>query len=354
MAMAPVLVDWRASSPGFRPEDHYLVRNVNVLDHPITGITLLGDLRIPAASVQRVEFVQVLSKVANREVDIAGHVMLRFVFDPARRPLLQDDAGIAADPHLSDLVLSWEAWRPPSAGFDPVAGLDPEKYALTLRAYAGFCRCLNDAVLDRPWRCYPLRLPDVAWFADEILYVCLLLGDAVARHTIAGMLDQRIADARNAPEDYGESEAAEWDEVKEALRALGLPDDPIRDILGGKTSYQLIRRSCVTMALMSIDWALVRAFERAGRSDPPRIRTAPDSIPRMLDELARGHRMAALVRVPAALHWLIHHPSILPGRSEHLLDEAGLLERDNGRIVMQHYDNRVETPYGKLRDHIIY
>jgi hypothetical protein len=269
--------------------------------------------------------------------------------------VLGDSAMAATDDwSLHDLVLSWEAWRPPNAEFDPIAGLDPKKYALTLRAYAGSCRCLADTVLDRPWRCYPLRLPDVPHFAEELLYVSLLLGDAVARHTIAGLLQHRITKQSDAPADYEDPEAEDWEAVMHSLRDQDLPEDPTQDILGGNISYQLLQRSCITMALMSIDWTLVRAYQRAGRNDPPRIRVTPDSIPAMLDELALGHRRAALVRVPAALRWLTGHQTVVPGKSVQLLDEVGLLERDKGRIAMRHYDNRMESPYGKLKDNLIY
>jgi hypothetical protein len=356
MAMAPALVNWNASSPGFGPENHYLVRNVNIVSNPISGVTLLGAVRMPAALVERVEFVLVMSKLANHEADIAGHAMLRFVFREDRRPLVLNDQGIALtrDAYLHDLVLSWEAWRPPGAGFDPVAGLDPATYALTLRAFDGPCRCLTDAVLDRSWRCYPLRLPDIPHFADELLYVSLLLGDAVARHTIGSILNQRISRGHGTPQDYADPQAELWEAVERVINELGLPEDPIEKILGGSISYQLMLRSCVTMALTSIDWTLVRAYQRAGRSDPPRIRVAPQSIPGMLDQLAYGHRRAALMRVPAALYWLIHHQSVLPGKSEQLLDEVGLLERHDGKIVMHHYDNRIKSPYGVLKEHLIF
>jgi hypothetical protein len=279
MAMAPVLVNWRESPLGFGPDGHYSVRNVNLFGDPVSGITLLGGVRMPAASIKRVEFVLVMSKLGSLEANIAGHAMLRFVFKDDCRPHVLGDSAMAAthDWSLHDLILSWEAWRPPNAGFDPIAGLDPKKYALTLRAYAGSCRCLADTILDRPWRCYPLRLPDVPHFAEELLYVSLLLGDAVARHTIGGLLQHRITKQSDAPADYEE-----------------------------------------------------------------------------LDELALGHRRTALVRVPAALRWLTGHQTVVPGKSVQLLDEVGLLERDKGRIAMRHYDNRTESPYGKLKDNLIY
>jgi hypothetical protein len=356
MAMAPVLVKWGESSLGFGPENHYSVRNVNLFDDPISGITLLGGVRIPAASIERVEFVLVMSKLGNLEADIAGHAMLRFVFKQDSRPHVLGDSATAAthDWYLPDLILSWEAWRPPQAGFDPIAGLDPKTYALTLRASAGSCRCLGDSMLDRPWRCYPLQFPDVPHFAEELLYVSLLLGDAVARHTIGGLLQHRITKGSDAPADYDDPEAEDWEAVMRSLRDQELPEDPTQDILGGNISYQLLERSCITMALMSIDWTLVRAYRRAGLGDPPRIRVTPDSVPAMLDELALGNRRAALVRVPSALRWLTDHQSVVPGKSVQLLDEVGLLKRDKGRIVMRHYDNRLESPYGKPRDNIIY
>lgn len=355
LAMVPVLVNWRGSSLGFRPEDYYLAHNINLFNNPVGGVTLLGAVRIPSVSVERVEFVEVMSKVANREVDVAAHAMLRFVFKEDRRPLVLTQANaITPSLELHDLVLSWEAWRPPAIGFDPVEGLDPARYALSLRAYAGFCRCMNDAILDRPWRCYSLQLPDIPHFADELLYVSLLLGDAVARHTIGGLLDRPIATEKDVPADYKDPGTENWEMVKSALGELGLAEDPIQEILDGKISYQLILRSCVTMALTSIDSTLVRSYRRAGLGESPRIRITPESIPGLLDELAQGHRMGALLRVPTALQWLMHHQSVLPGKSHLLLDEIGLLERDQGRIVKRHYDNRIESPYGRPKDHLIY
>jgi len=60
------------------------------------------------------------------------------------------------------------------------------------------------------------------------------------------------------------------------------------------------------------------------------------------------------VRVPAALRWLTGHQTVVPGKSVQLLDEVGLLERDKGRVAMRPYDNRTESPYGKLKDNLIY
>ena len=51
----------------------------------------------------------------------------------------------------------------------------------------------------------------------------------------------------------------------------------------------------------------------------------------------------------------LHVGAELTHRLAHeLLDEAGLLQRKMGRIVKFDFDNRRNTPYGDIADHIIY
>jgi hypothetical protein len=45
---------------------------------------------------------------------------------------------------------------------------------------------------------------------------------------------------------------------------------------------------------------------------------------------------------------------VIPSHAPGLLDEAGLLQRENNRIVRRRYDNRRETPYGSIAEHLIY
>ncbi len=355
MAMAPLMVHWNASSLGFGANDYYLVHNVNVFSNPIEGTTTLATVRVPAAGVESIEFVMVLSKVAKTQTEF-GHAQLRFIFEAKKRPVILSIEGkpIPHRAEMKDLVLSWEAWRSPGASFDPVAGLDPQRYALSLRCFNGSVRYMSDSLFERPWTCYPIQLPDLPNAANEFLYVGLLLGDAVARQTIFGLLDRQIEAGRNMPEDYSEPEASEWAEVKDAIKRENLPDDSIRDMLSGKLRYHLLLHSCVTMALMTLDWANVRLHQRTGLPLPKRIRVTPDSQPDFIDDLAHGKRSSALLRLPAALHWLMHHQTVIPGRAYLLLDEAGLLQRRNGRIVRKTYANREETPYGFLKDHLIF
>jgi hypothetical protein len=355
LAMSPLLVNWRDSSLGFGPDDYYLVHNVNVGANPIEGTTLLGSVRIPAAGVEAVEFAMVLSKVGKVKTD-AGHAMLRFIFREDARPVIHDAAGrpLANNATFRDLVLSWEAWRPPVAAFDPVAGLDPQTYALTPRALSGSVRCLCDAILDRPWVCYPLQLPDVPNALDELLYVSLLLGDAVARQTIGSLLNRRISEGRNLPEDYRNPDTEEWVALKEAIADQSLPEDPIGEILEGKVRYHLLQRSCITMALMALDWAHLRICRRGTLPDPPRVKVAPESLPGIMDALVGRKRRGVLIRIPTTLHWLMKNQTVVPGKAHLLLDQVGLLQHQRGKIVKREYDNRVESPYGVLQDHLIY
>ncbi len=355
MAMAPLLVDWTVSSPGFGPENFYLVHNVNVASNALEGTSLLATVRVPVDGVESVEFVIVKSKVAKIETD-AGHVLLRFIFRDDKCPVILDPEGhpIANHASFKDLVLSWEAWRPPGTGYDPVAGLDPETYALTMRGFNGSVRCTADAILDRPWTCYPLQLPDVPDAAAEMLYVGLLLGDVVARQTITTLLDRQIKEGQNLPEDYSTLDSAEWAALKDWLEGEDIPENPIQEILDGKTRYHTLLRSCVTMALTTIDWANARIYRRALLPDPERIRVTPESFPSLVDDLAHGKRSAMLARIPGALHWLTRHQTVIPGRAWRLLDDVGLLQHRDGRVIEHHYDNRQESPYGRLEDHLIY
>ncbi len=356
LAMAPMLVKWQASSSGFGPDDHYIIQNVNVVNNPVGGIVLLATLKVFTDSVESVQFVSVTSKVKKRDTPF-GHAMLRFIFREDRRPVILDREGrpLANDASVKDLVLSWEAWRPPEESFDPVTGLNPKNYALTPRCMLGSVRCLTDSILDRPWHCYPLKLPDVPHAHDEMLYASFALADAVARQTIAHVLDRRFERGKNLPADYADIEASEWDALPGYYQSAKIPEHPIREVLEGKISYHVLERSCVTMALLSVDWANHRIHRRAGLPEPKRIEVAPVSMPTFLSDLVSGERMPTLLRVPAALHWVLANQAVIADKAPEALDEVGLLEHGKlGRVTKYNYDNRRETPYGPIGEHMIY
>ncbi len=352
LAMAPVFVNWQSTSASFGPDDYYILRNVNVANNPVGGIVMLAGLKVFADSVERAELVTVIWKVARRETPV-GHAMLRFIFKEDRRPIIlnRDGEPFANDAGVEDIVLSWEAWRPPKEVFDPVKGLDPTKYALTPRCMLGNVRCLLDSILDRPWVCYPLKFPEVENAYNELLFVSLGLADAVARQTVATLLDRHIEQDQFF-EDYPAPEVNEWSQLAEDCRAANVPENPILNILQGKTEYQLLTRCCVTMALASLDWANHRIHRRAGL-EAKRLQLAPQSMPSFVADLASGERGTMLMRIPAAMYWLVHNHSALAGKAHEILDEAGMLEHKRGRVVKTRYDNVKKSPYGDIADHII-
>lgn len=355
LAMMPMFVKWNLSSAGFGPDDFYIIQNVNIASNPISGSTLLAGMKVYADSVESVQFVMVISKVGKLKT-LAGHGMLRFMFREDRRPKLLTRAGEPMDMRsaVSDLIISWEAWRPPTASFDALAGLDPETYALTPRGYSGPVRCLTDSVLDRPWTCYPLNLPDVDNSKNELLYVSLAMADAVGRQTITNILDQRIEKGKNMPDDFKDPDLDYWENLNAEYKKAKVPENPIQDILDGKIKYHLLQRSCITMALSSIDWANQRIHERAGLGEPKPIRVAPKAMPSFISKLATGKRTSVLLKAPAALHWVMTNQTVVPGLAHELLHEAGLLQTEKGHIKKIEYDNRHHTPYGDIADHLIY
>ena len=315
----------------------------------------MGISKVPGDAVQSVEFVTAMSKVGRLETDV-GHAMLRFIFRPDRRPVIlaRDGNPMARSATIPDLIVSWEAWRPPLASFNPVLGLDPHTYALTVRCFNGPARCLLDSLLDRPWIAFPLKLPPTEHAASALFHHSLLLADSTARQILSTLLDARIESNDTLPPDYQRLTKEEWRSVWNSVLSAEASPEPIQDILGGKIGYQLLQRSCITMALQTIDWAVQRLHRGTEADQPKRIRIAPKKLPAFVDAILSGDRTATLLRLPAALHWLISNHTVVPGKAFQLLDEAGLLEYRRGEVVKTHYDNRNETPYGSLHEHIIF
>ena len=65
-------------------------------------------------------------------------------------------------------------------------GLDAASYKLSLRAYAGPRRFLEDTLRGRDWFSYRVRMPGGEKGYSELLKVVLALGDGVASDTIWG------------------------------------------------------------------------------------------------------------------------------------------------------------------------
>ena len=188
VSMMPIFVDWAA-----HPEINRTlrVRNVNVLGNPITGLNVLATVDVPLAGVAEAQWCLTPPRQDSNKDGEGGHGQIRFLFDRGNRPLALDESGqpFPGVEYLDDLIVSWEAWRPPLVRWTAKEGLDPESYALTLRVYSGAKRFLDDAVRNNPWNCYPLDLPGGNEGAQELLYAGLLMGDALGRRMIREMVD---------------------------------------------------------------------------------------------------------------------------------------------------------------------
>jgi hypothetical protein len=355
-AMAPLLVNWKHSShnvdTAVRPS--YLVRNVNINGNPVEGITHLCTVRIPVDGVEAAEFVTV--PLGAGGIQIGGHGMIRLVFGAGNAPVVLSQSGLPfpGRSKIRDLVFSWEAWRPPGVQFTMKKGLDPNTFGLTLRCYTGAQRFLEDAMQRRDWTCYPLSLPSGEKGLRELLYVALVTGDSLARHTILKLFeDAQRAGYGETPSDYPDPEITDLQTLKNALVDNQAPEDPITDIMGGKINYQLCERSCITMALELVAMTARRLTSHLPPGEQIRVRVTPENVPGWIDDLAHAGRAGIFLRVPHMLWWLMHNANVLPTRAYRILEEAGLLHRDNGGVIRRQYRLFEETPYGKLRDNLL-
>ncbi|MFQ5600229.1 MAG: hypothetical protein ACE5G2_06710 [Candidatus Krumholzibacteriia bacterium] len=356
--MVPVLLDWKASDLS-ENGGHYIVRTLNHGGNPIAGTTVLCPARIPAHGVKKAEFVMVPLGFPVKP-SLASHAMLRLIFDEEEPVEVRSGAGVetGGDATVPDLIFSWEAWRPPGVAFNMLKGLDPTTFDLTLRIYSGAQRFLEDALSKRDWYSYPLKLPGGRAGLTELLRVGLALGDGVARRS----LDRLLSEAErhwlgHAPPaaTVGERHLGQWEKLREALVANHVPEDPLVS-RQHETSYQTLQRSCITMALHTIDVTVERLRARGlvdSRHKKPRLKLGPKKLAPWMEELAHADLLGIFLRAPFALWWMVRHQDMLPHKAPHRLEEAGLLERRGGQVVMRHYSLDGQTPYGQLKDHLI-
>ena len=341
-AMAPAFVH---REHGDLKAESIILRNVNHGGNPVEGFTTLCSVRVSISGLKGVEFVLVPLDRTIRGGTF-HHAQLRFIFkDEGSLRLL----GVAADEkgsdnRLGDLVLSWEAWRAPGAGFSVLTGLDSTAYDLCLRAYSGPQRFLEDALGRKDWYCYPLVLPGGTAGPAELFRVVLALGDGLARATVARRL-QELSDA-----------SPSWESLQH-VAAAGEEDDALELPPGQLQTYNTLLRSCGTMALYSITVTLDR-LRQAGHSDGVEWEKVPrssfDQEEPWMKEAANAD-IGGLAKVaPRALRYFIGHPASLPGRIPGLLKNAGILLRNGeGDVVRHHYSLQRTTPYGKLSGNLI-
>jgi hypothetical protein len=232
-------------------------------------------------------------------------------------------------------------------------GLDPESYALTLRVYTGAKRFLDDAVRNNPWNCYPLNLPGEREGAVELLYTGLLMGDALARRMIREMAEAGEVQVTDAMlEGMTPTDVAR---ARQVFSESSLPEDPLVALVGGADlSYQLIRRSCVTHSLYTVQIGLDRIYRKLDLGEPPELEVLPDDLPEWVDELAHAERGDLLALLPGALLYVARNGKVLPSNAHRILAEAGLIALDqDGQLIRYYYHRGQMTPWGPIRDNMM-
>ena len=347
-AFTPVLVAWQESELS-DTNSLVILRNVNYGGNPVERTTVLHSARIPLDGITAAEFVLV-------PLDRRGtthHAEIRFIFAPDRSPEFLNLAGAQTGTvaTFSDLVLSWEAWRPPQQKFDLKVALDEDVYSLTLRAFAGPQLFLEDSLRERDWFAYRLQLPGGKAGPQELFKVVLALGDGVARNTIARMLDQdETTWLAHAPAAHGESEeeAETWRRLESKLRnTAAVPPDAQR-LPESEQTYQPLVRSCATLARHAVLLATWRMIDQ-GHTDGVNRDTLPDAELTQVEDWMKTAAHAGLRRLflsaPAALRFLARNPEAIPSRIPEQLDAAGLLVRKDGKPWEIRYGREATRPY---------
>ena len=339
---APAIVAWEECQ--LQGDDGYIVlRNVNYGGNPLEHTSMLQSARIPLDGIEAVEFLLV-------PLDPGGatqHANIRFIFNRQRRPQLLGLAGCAAGDMASfdDLVLSWEAWRPPQLKFELKEALKEPIYGLTQRAFAGSQVYLEDMMRGREWYAWPMQLPGDKAGMRELLKVALALGDSIARDTIRRLLQQDEQTwLSQAPAGGTESEhdAEAWQQIMSRLDTAipasaanyGLPEQ--------EQSYQPIVRYAILLAV----WRLVEQGHRDGVNLDKLPKAELGQVESWMPQVAKADLRRVFQTAPTALRFLARNPQVIPRKIPQQFDDAGLLVRKNGKPWKIHYGLKAKRPYG--------
>lgn len=344
-AMAPALVVWDESD--FSPGGAVTLRNVNHGGNPVSGVTVLRTAVVRPDDVVRAEFVM----VPLGGPDAVSHGQIRFVFDEGGGKLLGGDPDAVGEPDpLGDLVLSWEAWRSPGVDYSVLKGMETGVYQLTMRAYSGVQRFLEDALMGRDWNVTTLQLPGGRAGLTELLKVSLAMGDGAGRYVLADILEQAEEDWAGAGPGGGHEGGdalALWHQIGAQLEP-GRSGGDDRIDMAGRTGYQSVLRSCATMALYEVDVTTTRLIEQGyerGTMRPTQVAQLPEE-PTWMAEMADANLAGLFLRAPRAITFAIRNPTSIPGNIPGALDDAGLLVRVDGKVLKRHFTIDGETPWG--------
>ncbi len=358
-AMAPLMIEWKASRP-FEKNGYVIIHNLNHGGNPVDGTTVLCSAKVPLHGVKAVEFILLPLDNIGRE-GLVQHGQLRFVFedDNPVELLNYGNQEMGSDRKIWDLVFSWEAWRPPNVGYNVKTGMDPSSYMLTPRVFSGPTRFLDDALGERDWFSYRLRLPNGKQGLVELLKTNLALCDGVARHTVSDILEQSEEEwASQAPQKENDSEAqlADWKELRDVVAPHPAISDTLINLPERDMAYQTILRSCATMALYTINVAVER-LAADGFTDG--LNKEHQMLPDLghqeawMTELADTNLKGIFLRAPSILRYLRANPQAFPKNIPKQLEQAGLLEMKDGKVHKLHYRLSKITPYGTLQENLI-
>jgi hypothetical protein len=352
-ALAPARIDWKSGDP-YGDDPFLIIRNVNYGGNPLDKTTMLHRVRVALNGIAFVELTLVPSTSGGLHA-LAHHAQLRFVFKPEKRPVLLSlaDSAAGADACIPDLVLSWETWHESSVRYSGLKGFDAASYKLSMRAYAGSQRFLEDTLHGRDWFSYRVRMPGGEQGYSELLKVVLALGDGVAHDTISGLLDKGEAEfLKNAPPDeINDTSASEWQKVRELVLDRRKIDDPHLNLSEDQGNYQTLVRSCATLARYAILTATDRLIGR-GITDG----VSPDTVPKPLigeppgwmEKIAHTNLTGMFIRAPLALAYIIRHPEAIPAKIPIELANAGLMEKRGGKAWVVKYSHKGIKPYDSL------
>lgn len=344
-AMAPALVVWDESN--FSPGGSIMIHNINHGGNPVSGVTTLRTAVIHPDKVSKVELVM----VPLGGPKAISHGQLRFVFDEGGANFLGGDPSTVGEPdELTDLILSWEAWREPGVDYSALKGMDHEVYQLTMRAYSGVQRFLEDALQRREWNVYTLQLPGGREGLTELLKVSLAMGDGAARYVLTQLFEKAEEEWASAGPDAdpeGGDALALWRELGSKIGKAHTGGDSRID-MSGRTGYQSLLRSCATMALYEINVTTARLIEQGQPHVGMRPTQNPeiDDEPEWMTELASANIAGIFLKGPKAIAFVRENPTSIPGRIPGALDEAGLLVQNDGKAIKMHYQIDEDTPWG--------
>ena len=347
-AMAPVMIDWEDTD--LSPGGWVVIRNVNSGGNPISGVTVLRTIRLRTDHVKTAEF----TLVPLGGPKAVSHGQLRFVFEPGGVEFIGGAGEAVGEADVpTDLVISWEAWRPPGADYSVLEGMDHTSYELSARAYTGVQRFLEDALGKRGWESYTLQVPGGQDGLSQLLRVSLALGDGAARYSIGKMMEhaeEQWAAAGPGADSQAGNAVEQWKMVwaSSAQKPGGVATDGRLD-MAGKTGYQTMLRSCATMALYCIDVTVARQIEDGVPSGGMRPVEKPEILeePEWMAELATTNLAGLFVRAPKAVQFALANPNTVPSKMPGALNDAGLLVQEDGKPMVRKYSMDGTTPWGR-------